>query len=239
MVSAAGQDENRRMKVTDIEVLSDEGCGPEGFLLLRRLRVCNVRDDGSRSPPYLLDVVERSMGADAVAVLAFQEHASGEVQVLLRQGLRPCIKLGRQSMPTRESRTPTIYCIEAVAGVLEEEDQGLDGLRRRVSAELHEEVGLEVDPQTVFSLGPSALLSPGIMAERIYFCAVEACLEKKGNAVGDGTALEEGGQGIIYALREALALCRAGELQDVKTELALRRLAEHLEGQGKVSWRAR
>jgi hypothetical protein len=47
-------------------------------------------------------------------------------------------------------------------------------------------------------------------------------------ARGDGTVMEEGGRLVRYELVEALEACRRGAIPDMKTELALMRLCDHL-----------
>src|SRR5436309_9742209 len=71
----------------ELEVLSDELVGRGGFLHLRRLRLRNLRPDGSRSEEWLCDFVERKKGVDAV-VLVLHRDAPAGVEVLLRDGLR-------------------------------------------------------------------------------------------------------------------------------------------------------
>ena len=103
------------------------------------------------------------------------------------------------------------------------------GLRHRAALELLEEVGLRVTPERIEPLGPPVFLSPGLSAERIYYCCVEAPLGALEPAEGDGSLLEEGGEAVLYDdLEQAVAACRAGEIMDAKTELGLRRLEERL-----------
>jgi ADP-ribose pyrophosphatase len=124
--------------------------------------------------------------------------------------------------------------LEVISGIIEAADQGAEGLRRRAAAELEEEAGLAVPPGRVAPLGPPCYLSLGVMAERIYFFRARADLDRLGAARGDGTPLEEGGHGVRCSLTEALDLCRGGQIQDAKTEVALRRLEEALRLERKV-----
>ncbi len=240
------------MKVIDVEVMTSELFGAGGYVQLRRLQVRNRREDGSSSPAYALDAVERPGRTDAVVVLAFErsgaaqrrgrsceaaatsERTGAGVRVLLRRGLRPVPRLGRGGEPTREGVALPVETIEAVAGLLEPHDVGEAGLCRRAAEELLEETGLHVDGSQVRRLGPAVLLSPGVMAERIYPCCVEAPLAGHGAGAGDGSLLEEGGGGLCLLLAEALERCRRGLIADAKTELALRRLAEQLDAEARV-----
>ena len=229
--------------IKDVQLLECEvhGCG--GFARLRRCQVQNLRGDGSRSETYALDMLERPVGADAVAVLAYDPgHAGvemgegiggeiGQTVVLLRRGLRPVPRLGRGGEPPREGEVPPLMHLEVVAGVLEAGDTGEEGLRQRAAEELLEEAGLRVRAEQVTRLGPPVYNSLGIMAERIYLCAAPTELDAGSlePPPGDGTPLEEGSTPELYTLAQALAMCDSGEIQDAKTELVLRRLAAKLD----------
>jgi ADP-ribose pyrophosphatase len=224
------------MRVIDVEILESELLGDGGFVRLRRCVARNVHEDGSRSPRYALDLVERPRGIDAVTVLAYERSPalSGgggrrPVRVLLHRGLRPAPRLGRAGEPPREGTLPPLEHVEAVAGLLEAGvDPGEEGLRRRAAEELLEETGLRVDPGAVAPLGPPALGIAGLMAEKIYFAGVETDLGELVDPRGDGSLLEEGSSALVLDLEEALSRCRSGEIADAKTEVALRRLAELL-----------
>ena len=75
-------------------------------------------------------------------------------------------------------------------------------------------------------LGPSTLPAPGFIAERHFFVSVEVAPERRGEPGLDGSALERFGRVIALPLRRALAWCASGRIEDAKTELGLRRLAE-------------
>ena len=47
---------------------------------------------------------------------------------------------------------------------------------------------------------------------------------------GDGSPLEEGATLVWRGLDEAIAACESGEIEDVKSELAFRRLRDRLRG---------
>src|SRR5579883_2084191 len=107
-------------EIAGFAILSDEQVGTGGFLSIRRLRLCNRRQDGSLSRPYLCDFVERPVGVDAVCVAVYARTPEGDVQVLLRQGLRPALWFGRQStrLPIPEP-APTFSSWEIIAGIIE------------------------------------------------------------------------------------------------------------------------
>jgi ADP-ribose pyrophosphatase len=216
--------------VVDIEIVSDETLGLEGgFLAIRRLHLVNVRADGSRSEPYVCDFAIRPRGLDAVVVVLFTRE-DGRVRVLLRDGLRPALRFGRcpGDVPCPDPRR-YLFFREVVAGIVEPHERGEDGLRRRAASEVLEEAGYEIDPADVWLLGAGTFPTPGSMAERFYLCGVEVTepdlVQIPG---GDGSPMEEGARVEWMDLDAALAACVSGEIEDAKTELCLRRLADRL-----------
>lgn len=217
-------------EVTDIEVVEDFSATArcdEGFLRVRRLRCRNTRADGSHSKVYRVDVVDRPR-VDAVAVLVWRRGEAGEVEVLLRDNLRPAALFRRElRLPVPDARR-YLHTREIVAGLLEAEDRGEEGLRARAAAEVWEEAGLRVTPDRVRLLGGPFFVAPGILSEKIHLTEVEVTGLPEGTPPGDGSPLEEGAQltwAPISAVREA---CVRGELEDAKTELAVRRLLDRL-----------
>jgi ADP-ribose pyrophosphatase len=115
---------------------------------------------------------------------------------------------------------------ELPAGLVEDDERSREGLRRCAARELHEEVGIAVDPAALLPLGPSGFPAPGIIGERHFFFHVEIDPAQIRVPLEDGSALERQARIAAVGLDEALALTRAGVIEDEKTELALRRLAE-------------
>jgi len=219
------------MKVNALHVDGDEVVGRDGgFLAIRRLRLRNVRDDGSRSAPYVNDLAVRPFGLDAVVVVVW--HRDGDrVRVLVRDGLRPTLAFGRE--PDRQvvpDPRRYLFLTELVAGILEAEDRGDDGIRRRAAAEVREEAGFEVDPARVQRLGAATFPSPGSLPEKFFLTAVEVDPAAQLPLTGDGSPMEEGATTRWLDLDAAIAGCLAGDLEDAKTELGLRRLRDHLAG---------
>lgn len=211
-------------EVVELIVDGDERVGEGGFLAIRRLRLRNRRADGSVSAPYLCDSVARPYGQDAVVVAIY----AGD-RVLLREGLRPALTLGRDpSRAPLPEPTPALFLTELVAGIVEEGDHGEAGLRTRAAHEVDEEAGFAVDPAAVVLLGAGALPSPGAMIEKFYFTAVEVDPERQQPLAGDGSPMEEGARTRWMQLDDAIAACVRGEIADLKTELGLRRLRDHL-----------
>ena len=221
-------------KVTAIEIVedyTDRARCDEGFLRLKRLRARNRHADGTASAVYRIDVVDRPT-LDAVAVVLWARTPRG-VEVLTRRGLRPAAYFRRGK--TAVLAEPEYLLVEEiVAGVLEPGERGLAALQRRGAEEVREEAGIELAAERLRPLGGPFFPLPGIVSEKIH--VLEAEVEKP--AVegaydapheGDGSPLEEGAVLAWRELREAIRACEAGELEDGKTELALRRLAARLD----------
>jgi ADP-ribose pyrophosphatase len=210
--------------VTDIEVVEDFSATArcdEGFLQVRRLRCRNVRADGSHSPIYRVDVVDRPR-LDAVAVLVYRRGGQG-LEALTRHNLRPAAYFRKDKEPAVPDPGSHLLTQEIVAGLLEPEDRGLEGVRARAAAEVREEAGLVVDAAAVELLGAPFFVAPGILSEKIYLAAVDATGKPQSVPEGDGSPLEEGGAVRWWPFEALLAACRSGEVADAKTELALTR----------------
>ncbi|HSN15158.1 MAG TPA: NUDIX hydrolase [Anaeromyxobacteraceae bacterium] len=219
--------------VADIEIVEDftkRARCDEGFLRLKRLRARNRRADGSFSPEYRIDVIDRPT-LDAVAVCLWARTPRG-VEILTRRGLRPAAYL-RRGRPSVLPEPEYLLVEELVAGVLEPGERGLDALRRRGAAEVHEEAGIEIPPERLEPLGAPFFVVPGIASEKIHLLAAEVA---RGDAPGpydapqegDGSPLEEGAILEWRELDAAIEACVRGEIEDAKTEVALRRLRERL-----------
>lgn len=220
--------------VAKVEVVDDRTAGSrcdEGFLRVRRFVLRNTFTDGTVSGPYPCDVLSRRR-VDAVAVVLWhRDPASGRIFVHYREGTRPPIWLRRlktAELPMADRRSYDLLG-EIVAGVLEEDDKGPQGIRRRGAIEAKEEAGYDVDMSRVHSLGDDGFFpSPGVTDEKVYLLAAEIDPGSKGHAAGDGSIQEQGTRMVTRELRDAIRACRSGEVADAKTELALLRLADHL-----------
>jgi ADP-ribose pyrophosphatase len=215
--------------VVELIVDADQRAGEGGFLAIRRLHLRNRRSDGSVSAPYICDAAVRPYGQDAVVVVVYARDARGRVQILLREGLRPALALGREPerAPLPEPK-PGLFLTELVAGILEQGDRGEAGLRARSVAEVREEAGFVVAPEQIALLGAGMLPSPGALVEKFFFTAVEVDPAAQLTLEGDGSPMEEGARTRWLPLDEAIAACVRGEIVDLKTELGLRRLRDQL-----------
>jgi ADP-ribose pyrophosphatase len=226
-------------RIAGIEIVEDRTAHSrcdEGFLRLKRFRARNRRADGSLSLEYPIDVIDRPT-LDAVAVCLWSRGPRG-VEVLTRRGLRPAAYF-RRGKATVVPEGEYLLLEELVAGVLEPGETGLAALRQRGAEEVREEVGLEVAPEELETLGGALFMLPGIASEKIHLLSVEVP-RGTGPAVfpapeeGDGSPLEEGAELCWRPLAAAIAACERGEIEDAKTEIALRRLAERLRERDRI-----
>jgi ADP-ribose pyrophosphatase len=219
--------------VADVEVVEDRTAGSradEGFLRVRRLLLRTVWADGGRSTPYPCDVVSRSR-TDAVAVVLYDVRPEGARRrpwVALKTGLRAPVFLRRHARLVQPDARPYAVLAEVVAGMLEPEDAGAGGVEKRAAREAHEEAGASLRPEAVEPLGAESFPSPGVTDEKVHFRAARAPLSGRLEPEGDGSPMEEGGGTWVLPLDEAVAACRAGDIPDMKTEVALLRLADRL-----------
>lgn len=206
-----------------VEVVEDRTAGARcdrGFLKLKRLVLANVYADGSRSAAYPYDLVERD-AIDAVAIVLYARDT-----ICLRTALRPPLAFrGGYALPIAEREPiPTLW--EIPAGLVEPDERGEAGLCACAAREALEETGIRVAPESFAPLGPAACLSPGVLAEKIHFLAAEVDPAARGTPTEDGTPTEERAEIRFFAIEAALGACRDGRIADLKTETAIRRLAE-------------
>ncbi len=218
----------RPVGVEIVEDRSGQSRCDEGFLRLRRLVVRTIHADGSRSRPYPCDLVRRPQ-ADAVVAVLYRIREDGRVEVLLRESQRVPIYLRREQAGVHPDPREYVTILEVVAGMVEPDDPpGPDGIALRAAQEAREEAGLELDPADLVPLGSETFASPGISDEKLFFVAGEAALDTAHPGEGDGSPMEEWCALQRLELAEALTLCRQGAIPDMKTELALCRLADAL-----------
>jgi ADP-ribose pyrophosphatase len=193
------------------------------FLSLHRLELVNVYPDGAVSRTYPYDAVLRRY-LDAVALL-LTTGAGAATRVCLRSCIRPPLVLRSSAVvPFEEpARPPCLW--ELPAGLIEGGDVGAEGIRARAAAEAFEEVGARIPQERFAILAGAPFVSPGVIPERIFFARAE--VERPEDAsppAGDGSPVEERAEIVWVMLDEALAMCDRGEIEDMKTELGLRRL---------------
>jgi 8-oxo-dGTP pyrophosphatase MutT (NUDIX family) len=194
------------------------------FLNIQRLKLINHYQDGTISPEYYYDAVVRKW-IDAV-VLVLTAEIDGVLSVCLRSCIRPPLVLRQELMLPVDDDRPSSTLWEVPAGLIEENDTGIEGILSRAVTEAREETGYTISRDD-FSLMPGApFLSPGVLPERIYFArAGIADIDARSKPTGDGSPVEDGGVIWWVSVENGLTLCEQGVIADTKTELALRRLA--------------
>ena len=199
-----------------LEVVADRSDTREGFLNLERYELA-VIDAAGRSRPFRYDMVVRR-ALDASIMVAHHLDASGEPCVYLRSSIRPPIAFRRVE--------PKVAAVlwEVPAGLIE------PGEAPDVAAarELEEELGFTALPDQMQPLGPNTFPAPAVVGEIHFFFHVRVDPKTRMEPGGDGSPLEEAARIVSVPLSRALAACKAGEVADAKSELALRRLAEIL-----------
>jgi len=204
-----------------VEDLSPPDTG--GFLRLVRRRWRAVTPHGSVSEAFVYDEVDRR-ALDAV-VLAAHYVARGARAVYLRSAIRPPV-VARDPSRSGDVEPVRGALWELPAGLIEPEELGEQGRLRTAQRELEEELGFHVELGRLLALGPSTLPTPGVIAERHFFFEVEVDPKDRAEPSLDGSALEKLGVVREVTLADALDMCRTGAIEDAKTELGLRRLAE-------------
>lgn len=220
------QREKPALPMTSIEVIGDASTPDRnGFLRIRRLHLRARFPDGSVSEEFVYDCVDRD-ALDAVVMAAHFLGNDGREHVFLRSALRPPAALRPLELRPVPEKPSLGHLWELPAGLVEASERSADGLRSCACRELDEELGLHVPLEDMLPLGPSTFPAPSVIGERhFYFHArVDPSLQRP--ARGDGSPLERHAAIVALPLEEALDWVRSGDIEDAKTEIALRRLAE-------------
>jgi ADP-ribose diphosphatase len=207
-----------------LELVSERALGTGGFLWLRRAELRVRFADGTASAPFEYDALGRAR-LDAV-VIAAHFAAGGRRHVFLRSCLRPPVWMRPLDARPVPERADLGALWELPAGLVEVEERSPEGLRRCAARELLEELGFRVAPDALRPLGPASFPAPGIVGERHFYFHAEVDPAARLAPTEDGSALEKDAAVVAVPLDDALDLARAGGLEDAKSELALRRLAE-------------
>lgn len=186
-----------------------------GFLTVQRLDIA-VEHAGTTSEAFAYDIVERRSPDAAVVAAHFLSPNDGRRYVVLRSALRPPFALDG------DGSAGILW--ELPAGLIEPGESPIAAAAR----ELNEEIGTSLGAERIRPLGAAVIPVPAMIAERQHLFHVEIDPSELHEPTLDGCPLEEVGELCAVAIDDALALARAGELPDCKTELALRRLVEVL-----------
>lgn len=211
-----------------VSVVGEKPTAPDEqgrFLRVRHQTLRATFADGSVSKEFAYDSVHRDR-LDAVVVVPHYEGKDGVRRVFLRSALRPPVALRPEEARPVPERDDLGGLWEVVAGLVEPDERSPEGLAACAARELFEEAGFEVPAASLRPLGPSSFPAPGIIGERHFYFHVVVEPSARATPPEDGSALERHAEIVDIPLPEALELCRAGEIEDAKTELALRRLVE-------------
>ncbi len=207
----------------DVEHESELGRAPEAFLHLQRLQLRNRTKDKA-GPLYAYDCVARHT-LDAV-VIVLLDGSGSETTICLRKSMRPPLLVReRYRLPLEDAQVyrahPFLW--EIPAGLIEPDEIGEIGVARSAARETLEEVGAVVDPQSFQALGPALFLSPGMIAEKLHFRVAYVNATNLQSPTTDGSPVEEYSLTTFVPLADALSMCESGQLEDIKTEVAIRR----------------
>jgi ADP-ribose pyrophosphatase len=172
---------------------------------------------------------------DAAVMLAHYEDARGVPYVYLRSSLRPPVALRDKARSPLLEEHDHGGVWELPAGLVEPGEQTPEGVVATAQRELLEELGFEVERSALAPLGPSTFPAPGIISERLFFFHVNVDPNQRRAPELDGSPLERFGEVIDVPLANALAWCTSGAIEDVKTELGLRRFADIVARRGPTS----
>lgn len=197
----------------ELDVVADRSEERHGFLSLKRYDLV-VAKDGNRSATFSYDIVDRR-ALDAAVMVAHHVGADGTPWVYLRTAIRPPVAL-RRIEPLSSG-----VLWELPAGLIEPGEEP----RAAAARELDEELGFDVQPDEMQPLGGWSFPAPGFIGEMHWFFHVRVDPSRRKDPGGDGSPLEEAARIVSIPLATALAACRAGEIRDAKTELALVRVA--------------
>jgi ADP-ribose pyrophosphatase len=212
----------RKVSITGRHDVAPRGAGT--FLSLHRLDVSSTFTDGTSSAEFTWDAVLREQ-IDAVVLLLVGE-VDGRESVCLRSCVRPPLKLRDELRLAVPDPRRLDYLWELPAGLLELGDRGDRGIRQRAAAETMEETGYSIAADEFRVLPGSPFVSPGVIPERVHFATARVADPAAGvDPPGDGSPAEERARLWWLPIDEGLALCERGEIDDMKTELGLRRLA--------------
>ncbi len=203
---------------TEIEIMNDGG-----FIQLEKSHIVFNYIDGEVRDGETNRVYGKR--GDAVAILAYQWLESiGDYVVWLRSSVRPAVALRDYSVSQLPDSHQSGCFWEVPAGMVEENEVGLDGLKAAAVREGIEEIGFTIPVENLSFLGKRVFICVGFYAERIFFLSAEVNWKERAEPKGDGSPYEHGGEVVAVPLKSALSAIDEGYLPDGKTQLAIYRL---------------
>ncbi|MEY1660958.1 NUDIX domain-containing protein [Isoalcanivorax beigongshangi] len=187
----------------DVELLQRDTAF-QGFFRVDVLTLRHRRFDGGWLGPMTRELFMRQ---PAVGVLAWDPHTD---EVLLVEQFRVGALAGRG----------TPWCLEIIAGIVDRDDETLEQVARRETAE---EAGLVLDQLLPL---PSYLPSPGGSDERLHLFLAPVSLAGAGGVFGVANEHEDI-RAVKMPLAEAAARLDAGEIDNAASMIALLWLQLH------------
>ena len=143
-----------------------------------------------------------------------------EAHVWLRSSIRPAAAVRFNNDPLF-SHNGNLW--ELPAGIIDKGETPQEAAQR----ECKEEAGFDCDVEE-FKYLSTMLSMPALMAEQLFFYAVEVDNDLQREPTLDGSPLEEGAELWCVPLDDALQMANSGKLPDMKTNLGLRFLVNHI-----------
>ncbi|MBN2714396.1 MAG: NUDIX hydrolase [Deltaproteobacteria bacterium] len=228
--------------IEKVVVISQQKTGEASqnpYLSIYRLTLQNTYADGTTSALYPYDAVLRKW-LDAVVII-LTARIDGQLHICLRSAIRPPLLLRNQCPIPFAEPSPSGVIWELPAGLLEAKDVGEAGILRRACIEIEEETGYVVPMEKISRMRGAPLLTPGTMPERLWYTVAEVTdISDRSDPRGDGSPVEENATIQWVSLERAVGLCEDGAIEDLKTELGIRRMAawqsKMAAGHGNQSW---
>ena len=173
--------------------------------------------------------VETSQGSVEEVSREVYFSSNGATVLLYNREKRTVILTRQFRLPTFLNNHPTGMMIEACAGIVEDNEDPVEGIRR----EIEEETGYKVEPESVIKIY-ELYSTPGSVAEMIHYYVAEY---DAGQKVSDGGGLEEEKEDIDVIelpFEEAFIKLHSGEIKDAKTVILLQYARMYLLKEEKV-----
>jgi len=211
----------------------------KGFLRVIRSEVTFHYPDETKSKPCIVDRISRKC-EDAVVMIIYFYDAEEVLYVYLRSAIRPAIALRKDEFFLSEKKNlfskpnQLIDCSnegnlwELPAGLIENEENTYDGVKKAAARETLEEIGFDVNANNFSWLGKRSFPSVGLSGERLFFLSADVTNMKRVEPCLDGSPFESHGEVIAIPLSDAIKAIDNGYLVDMKTEVGLRRLENKL-----------
>lgn len=223
-----------------IEVLENEELGGDGFLYVNRSKVIFHYPNKESSKAFTVDSVGRRK-KNAVAIVPFRvldpnAGLKGTI-IYLRSAIRPAIALACDAESDSSDFMEAVEVVEKTdenkiypygnlweipAGLVEKDEIPVDTAQR----ELFEELGFDVEMHQIKQLGKHSFPTVGICGETLSFYSANVSNLAQVVPTLDGSPMEEGAAIYSITLEEALEAVQRGLIEDMKTELGIRRLID-------------